>query len=470
VSPTARTYRTRPSCAASRSVVFLLATSLSVVLTIPRAGKADEFDSLEKGMLKKAPQILRFLQAKRCKNVGVLKFRVKKPNEPITDNAGTLNMKVARQLEMALILANTVQDPIGVVHNASAVAIRTSGANHLTPEGRKKLFEARYPLAWGREEVTPDIFLTGVVESVSGLHHLRVHVLAFTKESKNLQKVLSEPFLASVRPQDLVDAGESFLLRGSSRGRKGKEVVPEQDDVGDPGSPDEAIEAAVRVMSDEQAHPLSDRKAPVALEIRYHNRPVPLTIENGVATVPEPGEGEEVTLVLRRRVKQGRFAVVLKVNGLNAVEKQRLPDLQCRKYVLSPGDGPLQITGFQIGDNAVEKFRVLSPAQSKAKEMHYGEDVGLISLAVFREQTATPDSQVAQLNEDAEDVAVLTRAEFGQETPANLDALKHQLRETGATRGIIEGGKKVESETVTVDFTPDPTPVMVATIRYYRPK
>src|SRR5262245_22479511 len=137
--------------------------------------------------------------------------------EPITDRAGPLNLTIADRLEIALVLANEFDKPLGIVHSASTVASRLKGASHLNPEGRRKLSEARYPLAWGDEQVSPDAFLTGVVTVSSDLRKLTVDVLAFDNTGSNLQKVAQ--FTATNGPTALVEMRESFLLRGISNGR-----------------------------------------------------------------------------------------------------------------------------------------------------------------------------------------------------------------------------------------------------------
>jgi hypothetical protein len=79
--------------------------------------------------------------------VGVLKFRIQKGSREPTDNAGTLNLDLARRLTVALILADDVRDPLNIIEDASAVAARLNNASYLTAAGRKKLFEQLYPLA-----------------------------------------------------------------------------------------------------------------------------------------------------------------------------------------------------------------------------------------------------------------------------------------------------------------------------------
>src|SRR5438046_3103528 len=97
-------------------------------------------ESLEKGMLRRAPKIIQYCQEKGYQNVGVLKFLVSRAGEPFTDNVGTLNSLAARRLELAMILSNDPKTPIGIIDNASAVASTIAGASHLTMAGRTKLF------------------------------------------------------------------------------------------------------------------------------------------------------------------------------------------------------------------------------------------------------------------------------------------------------------------------------------------
>src|SRR5688572_6887243 len=122
--------------------VFVL-TLLGAATSVARA------ENLEQTLHKQAPKILKELQQKGCKNVGVLKFRVKKGNEPTSDNVGTLNMTLADRLEIALALAmdNDPAKQIGIIQQASAVAAKIKESNHLTKSGRAALFKEEYPLA-----------------------------------------------------------------------------------------------------------------------------------------------------------------------------------------------------------------------------------------------------------------------------------------------------------------------------------
>jgi hypothetical protein len=155
--------------------------------------------------------------------------------------------------------------------------------------------------------------------------------------------------------------------------------------------------------------------------------------------------------------------VVLKVNGENTLDKQRLPDAKCRMYVMtSPGE-TIPVRGYQLGTDRIEIFRVLSTPESKARELNYGSDVGTLTLTVFPEGKApAPD-----LSEDAAEKSAVAKAEL----PAskNFDSLKAKLLED-ANRGLIAEGAQVAGKVQVVNFTPAATPVMTLTVIYYKAK
>src|SRR4051794_28938548 len=151
----------------------VLAT-LTVGLVAGPAARGEE--TLDAALLRQAPRVLGDLKAHGVQNVGVLKFRVKKGNEPVSDRVGTLNRDLATRLEIALVLAPDFRMPLGIIRDASAVAATIQRANHLNEPGRRALFQARYPLAWGSEQVTPDAFLTGVALLSADLRTVTVSI------------------------------------------------------------------------------------------------------------------------------------------------------------------------------------------------------------------------------------------------------------------------------------------------------
>lgn len=423
--------------------------SVLACLAYPILTPALRAESLERELLKNSPKVIRYLQDKGCKNVGVLKFRVKKGDDAITDSVGLANMTIATRLEIALILANDkdAKKQIGIIQNASAVAAGLKDASHLTKEGRVKLFDARYPLAWGKDKVTPDAFLTGVAELSADRKEITVGIVAFGKADDKLEKVAK--FTVGSDAMALVESGESFLLRG----------------VFDDGK---VVETTAGVSTGKITYPTQDKEAPVKLDILYDGKPIALDIKDGKALVREPKQGQKVSFVLKRNgSSKERYACVLMVNGENTLYRQRVTPLLCKKWVLEPGEGPITVAGYKLEGDKGEAFRVLSRAASKKVEMYYGADVGTISLTVFHERKKAEDYS---LDVDAEDLAAIRGAKFPEdkEMPLNIDALKARLH-TFQIKGIVVPGETFDFQTRKVKFDPDPTPLMSAVITYYKP-
>ncbi len=408
-----------------------------------------EAPSLERGLVGQAPALIKHFQARGHKNVGVLKFLIaREGGKGFSDNAGTLNLLMARRLEVALVLANDNRNPVGIIRNASAVAARTRGANHLNLAGRRKLFEPDYPLAWGRSEVKADAFVTGTAHISDDLRKLTVSLFVFDKGKNRLEQVGGD-FDVRSDARKLVEMNESFILRGLFD--EGKAVL-----------------TAAAVRDRKAKHPLAGDELPVRLTVLYDNVPVKVEHRDGRAFVPEPKEGQEVAFRLGRDGSKERYGVVLKVNGENTILRQREPDLHCGRWVLDPGARPFAIRGFQLDTKTAKEFRVASLSESKAREVNYGPDVGTITMTVFRElkkeEVFDPLKARAERREQAVGQARLPHKGSYRELKAAL------LSEANdEPRGLIVEGEKVASKVQVVKFRPDPTPVMSVTIVYYKP-
>src|SRR5262249_33947232 len=154
-----------------------------------------------------------------------------------------------------------------------------------------------------------------------------------------------------------------------------------------------------------------------------------------------------------------RLGAVLKVNGESTLFRQRIPDPQCLKWVLEPGAAPIVIRSFQVGDNKAQAFRILSRAESKAREIDYGQDVGNITLLVFPERRGK--AKPPDLTDEGEDAAILSRGIFPDKKPRNIAALRQQLRDD-SRRGLIVQGEAIQSSVNQLKFDADPIPLMVA--------
>ena len=432
-------------------------------------------DGIEKQLLEQAPKILTELKTRGYKNVGVLKFRVKKGNEQATDRVGPLNVRLAEKLELALILANKINEPIGIVRNASQTAATIPGATHLSAEGRDKLFTKEYPLAWGDTSAVPDAFLTGVAVITADLRTMIVAAAVFDRKSTELTPVAKFEVVPDL--DDLIDSGESFSVRGVFDQASLKLTADDRKQK----ASDEALIASASIKSETETqtkptssklHPLApgNTESLVTLDILYDDKPQAIEFRNGGAFVAEPREGQSIGFVVRRKGSdRSRLGVVLKVNGENTLNRQKSPDAQCLKWVFEPTLTEFGVYGYQLDDNTSQQFRVLSQAESQAREMDYGEFVGTIAISVFREETAPPVPSPTLLADDGEDFAILTRGAFPPKTPANLGALKAQLSQI-ASRGLIAEGTRVDLKVDNVKFKSDSLPIMSATIRYYHPQ
>lgn len=430
-------------------------------------------DDLEKQLLKQGPRIMDALKERGYQNVGVLKFRIKKGNESSVDHVGSLNMRLTKKLELALVVANDARNPIGLIANATKVAAEIPGASHLSAAGREKLFSQEYPLAWGDEKVVPDAFLTGVAVISDDLRTMTIGILGFDKTSESLFPIAK--FQATPDLEDLLDSGESFTVRGvfddgslsmSQEDRKDKateeafttslEVKQETDSTSSP--------------KESKIHPLAASDAAIELEIRYDNQVQKIEFRDGAAFVPEPQEGQKVFLIIRRKSNDKRLGVVLKVNGENTLGRETVTDSQAKAWVLEPDRKEWGFQGYyNTANNTMEPFKVLSQAESKIKEIDYGEFAGSISVSLFPEQKVKPAISTKLLTDEGEDFQILTQGDFPAEKPSNLGALKQQLAQN-ATRGLISNGEAVGQTLNTTKFVKDSIPIMTATVKYYSPQ
>jgi hypothetical protein len=171
--------------------------------------------TLERLFAEQAVRLLDLCRQKGYQNVGVLKFRVQKGQEKLSDNVGPLNMTLADKLQKALILKNSKKHEVGIIRDASRVAYNTKGANHLQQgAGRQKLFEANYPLAWGDKEVKADAFIFGTARLEPSMKEMTIALFTIDKRQINDKCEQVVKFHATTDVSTLVDAGESFALRG----------------------------------------------------------------------------------------------------------------------------------------------------------------------------------------------------------------------------------------------------------------
>ncbi|MCA9005306.1 MAG: hypothetical protein KDA70_08520, partial [Planctomycetaceae bacterium] len=278
---------------------------------------------------KQIPAVLNYLNQRQLKNVGVLKFRVKKPGEKVSSAVGPLNSLLADRLEVALILGNPfdADQQINIIKDASSQVADIENANHLNAAGRAVLFGPEYKLAWGNETVKADAFLTGVVQIHEDRKHATIGILCFDKQGGDLEKAC--PLIeADLDPTTLGELGESFVLRGAFDGGAPQLTFKQSQE----RKKNDALTQTVRVKTGQNEFPLMDDSAPINLEILYDGRPVDIEFRNGQAFVMEPREGQEVQMILKYSdLAKRRVGAVLKVNGENTLYRQTQRDIDCSK-------------------------------------------------------------------------------------------------------------------------------------------
>jgi hypothetical protein len=441
---------------------------LALIAFTPRLPAADP--TLEEGLLTQAGDVMRLCKARGYKTVAVLKFHIKKGDERLSHNVGTLNQSLARRLEIALVLQNDPRQPVGVVRDASAVAAKISGAGHLTADGRAKLFGAKYPLMWGTSTVTPDVFVTGVANVSDDLKTIKVSLVSFDRKSKAPEPV-GAGFAAGVQVGQLGEMGESFSLRDAFEPED--TVLTTVPDDTPPVPPARPAELAAEVKHQKQTHPLRPKACPVGLEFRYNGKPVEIEFRDGKGFVPTPLPGQKVELVLARDSAPDTYGVVLKVNGENTIGRQTVPDVDCRKWVMPPGCKPYTIRGYQTGNSTAEEFKVATGRETAKLAVNYGADVGTVTLTVFQNLKGKP----APASDDDHDVKVAAVRSQTAPQKGSFELLYADLTGEVGQKGLIgaeEGGLvvpggTVENQVKKSKFVPDPTPLAAVTVVYYVP-
>jgi len=459
---------------------FLLLLLAAAAVYVGSANRVNAGDQLESQYRDQSKQILDKLRSDGIKTVGVLKFSVRIGDGNFPGSVGALNTRLVQKLELALVMANPARKAdeakqVGIVRSASNVAATIDGATHLSEVGRKLLFSKTYPLAWkhlGKTDVVPDAFIVGVAQIKSDLSSMDIEMMLLKKADLSLTPLakLSVP----TDLEDLIDSGESFTTRGIFDGgsvEQSEEKAEQLEEV----VKKEALLVRTETISETKPqastkHPLAaSSDAPIKFEVWYDNDLQEYEFRDGASFVREPAEGQQVILAVRRKgTDKKRYGILVRVNGENTLYKERTPDAKASLWILEPTLKEFSIRGFQLDSNERQAFRVLSDADSQERKFDYGQDVGMISVTVFEAQAGIKP----QLSEEKLDLAIQSQAELPDETKESRGqlgtSLFDQLLTQGITRGLIAHGDSEAAKIDTVKFTPQPTPVMSASVRYYK--
>ncbi len=451
--------------------MITLAATAILVGTDPAVAQSDP-NPLAAALQDKAPAVLAHLKKKGFTNVGVLKFLVRRGDNPPGD-VGDLNMSLAHKTEVALILANT-DERFGIIDKASEFVEREkmTSANHLTVDGRKAFFTRKFDLAWSRDKVEPSGFVTGVATLATDLKTVTVRLQVFDKTGA-MEDVPGD-VTAPIDPETLAQAGYSFSVSAARQ----KALIAGEAPPDAETRRAEAIEGALNASASEPAGacpppftPLAD--SPVRWKVLYNGKPVTVTGN----TVPEPKADDRIEFVLTNP-GTATYAVVLLVNGENTLYQERAAPLACRKWVLGPG-AEVTVRGFQMEADMAVPFRVQKPDEPDPDVVRYGAEAGTFRLVVYHGSMSSRAPSDLVLGGDSNALAIARTRGGTRPTgvkPQSLKSLQADLRgrakgSDGARGFVVKGGTAERAETETVSFTPSAeTPVADISLRYYTPK
>jgi hypothetical protein len=471
-------------CSLPAAARTFLRPALALALAATALGTAPaRADNLDAALSKHAPEIISYLHNHHCGNVGILKFRVHKAGHQTSFKAGPINENLAGRLELAMIGADPKENSIGIIHDADQVAVARRLPSYFNEAGQRELFKHRYPLAWGDNQVTPDLFLIGMVNVPADLKTATVVISAFGPESTRQDRVLE--FQVKTDRSLLTDLGESFKV--SSRGLKAKRRAIELDEEATdsaadqnakPAGPDGTNSTAPSATSDAQ----SSAGTLLYYEIRYDGQPQQVTTDPdspGEFVVAEPKENQQVSFLVKSLASE-RIGLVLMINGKSTLYEEDGDPSHCKAWVLDPGR-EYGIYGFQVDNNSRKPFRVLSDAESAA--VAYSENVGKIQFHIFRsgspaiadgggggDSGTKDDSQSQAMNISYRGLkrsATNTRS---------LSVLKDAIQahaHTGSRvkkRGLIMGDNQTVAGSIENDEVQNQVLVQSITVRYYKPK
>jgi hypothetical protein len=327
-------------------------------------------DNLDSALIKHGDKVMKSCRERGYKNVGVLKFRVKVGKEEPSLTVEPLCSNLAERLENLLVLLNNPKASLGILRAPGEVAsARDTRSTYRTAEGRKQLLKHTYALAWGKERVKADAFLTGLVEVQADLSKALVTLEVFDRD-KGLEKLLSFPVV--VDRCILADLGLHFAL--DARDLKG-------------ATPDKlnqrALVRAVAKLREFGTSSHLPRPGLVELSLVVDGKVQevrPSERRAGEGRIRAPRSGERLVVKLKNTSKQ-RVGVVLKVGGRSTWKEEIDEGYRCRRWLLAPGK-EASFVGYYYEKRGKDLLRFKAPDWSARSELApAGQD--LIELAVF---------------------------------------------------------------------------------------
>jgi hypothetical protein len=381
---------------------------------VPATARAD---MLDQRLFEELPAALKKLEEKGYKsgsNIGVLRFRLQRGSAKASFKA-PLCEGLASRLENMLVIRNSEkeEEARGIIHDAGRVATKNKLSLWYTkPDLRKKLFEQKYPLAWGQDEgkpaarVTPDVFLTGLLKTTPDMKTTTVTIQYFDKKDTDPKELATFTFKSD---RNIVRGfGYSFAIPSKERQRLVATRSAKDENVDDlifEDMPKQEQQEKEKKQDDEKEQkparkkPKQDTSATpnsvggVQLQMLINGKPAafsPTTDGDPVmwqVTSPKPGQ----TVTFRLRNNSAReVGVVLRLNGRSTYDEQGDTPEKCQKWVINPGKSNLIEGFYKLVDDVegrkkvqVMPIKVAVGEEAKRAREAYLAKAGLIEVDVF---------------------------------------------------------------------------------------
>jgi hypothetical protein len=448
----------RNVCRKLLAAPVLCTLAVGLLLLQPARSRADHIDDK---LIENSDKLVKALQNKGFKNVGVIKFMVKRGKDKLDATVGPINLNLATRVENALILGMDPDKPLGVIRDATQVAATADPKMSVRNQaGRVALFKHSYPLAWGKDKVSADAFLTGTVDLSVDMKATKVEIGYFDKKGDQIHELLA--FTVATDRSILADSGQSFALR--TRSLKGKRTLSELDD-------DAAKSAADADGGNSITNQLGG-EMPIKFEIRYNNTSQTISADSsssGEYSVPTPNKGDTISFLLTNTSK-AKIGVVVKINGESTIGQEMNEDPACLKWILEPGK-QYGLKGFySMTDNSVTLFKVLDDDESAARMAEWSSGrprAGYIDVQVFQESDVSDESLKV-----GRTLRGMSRAVEKKKHPATAAAarkLVQSLSNTAKSRGLIVAGEQKENQKIEEDQLKNAQPSVHMHINYYKP-
>lgn len=353
-------------------------------------------DRLDQELHQRMPGVVAELK-KRYASAGVLRFRVQEGagRESLT---APLCGRMAELLETLVMIHNGPDESkaLGLIREAGKVAGRHGLRTFARAADRKALFTYRYPMAWGSEEVTPEVFLTGKVTLSKDRRKTTVALEAFDRKDPATVRTL-RTFECPTDAGVLRDLGYGFALSRDARGAVDDgEVIISKVNKAQPVKEKAPAKAAAPAPAKAAAG--ADDIGGLSVKILVGAARKPARVKpsyadgDGVSLeVMCPPAKEKVVFLLENTTGRD-LGVVLRLNGVNTLFEQKQSPDQAAKWRIRP-KSRVEVDGFILVEEGAESrsggavktrlrpFKVLTEAEAAA----FGDGKGLIDIDVFEE-------------------------------------------------------------------------------------